>query len=143
MSEMKSPDAAYVRELVDLAVEELLTMPKDEFAKLVAESGTTVDALADAARSVDAQAIAIAGKEKLRCARQSLRTRREGAQIPTSLRDPQRARDYVRRLAASSSLMREKLTLAARSGTALSDRDVQSIIEDLASLGDLPDVEST
>jgi len=141
MNSTKSTDTACVRELVDMAINELLTMPKDEFRALIADNRLDIEALANEARAIATRAVTMEGKRKLQCARASLTVHRKPTQLPATLQDPSRAREYVRRIASSSALMREKLTLAARSGTALSDRDVQSILEDLASLGDLPEID--
>jgi hypothetical protein len=137
MSNTKHEQLAIV---ADLVAEEILSLTDDE----VRAWSENIEGDAEKIKSIYSRAVDAVGKRRMVAAR---RQALNGAltvvgTVPLRLQSREEARKHVSELVASSPLMQEKLTLAARSGTALSDSDMQSLLEDLAALGAFQDLDA-
>jgi hypothetical protein len=92
---------------------------------------------ADRLRTLFRQAVAKKGKQLMQRARGEVHA---GQQRPAAKSlSIEKARALLLKAADNDPGLRQRLTLAARNGEALSDRDIQSLVEDLRTLGAFPE----
>jgi hypothetical protein len=119
----------------------VLDASDDELEAAARQAGLELGGAAERGRRAYSRALTSVGKSKMRLAKAGLKAARPVVAVPSALRDPANARAFVDQLikqSPESSAAREKLTLAARSGTSMTDEDIQSLLDDLARLGELP-----
>lgn len=135
----KSKDPRYqLLRLSDLLIEDLLaTSDADLLATTTPEASKYAG---DRAKNALKRAQQIVGQKRLQAARDAVANSKEIIN-DASIRsiDIAKARQLLENLAANDSIFKNKITLAARNLRDISDSEVLSIIEDLRSLGALPD----
>jgi len=126
--------------LRDALVEDILNTADEEILAEATENYSDPDAVADRMRDLVNRAILDAGKAAMAKARSAVR---EDARQSTSnvVHLPvERKRALVNKALSDDPGLSQKLTAAARKGEELSERDLDSILEDLRELGVIDEV---
>lgn len=141
MSTDRKATRAELLQVAEFLSDLVLDATDDELEAAARRAGIELGGAAESGRVAYSRALTSAGKSRMRLAKAGMQAAKPAAVVPSALRDPANARSFVKRLierSPESSAARDKLTLAARSGTAMTDEDIQSLLEDLARLGELP-----
>jgi hypothetical protein len=123
--------------LAEAMIEDLMQLSDDELLRELREDGEDVAGLSDDVAAIITAAAASHGKNLMARARANLdaaRTSRGGGAVGNVLSLDEKRR-VVARFAANDASLKDKLTMAARSGHALTESDLNSLLEDLYDLG--------
>lgn len=131
------PDPALHRLLDELA-DDLMNLSDAELLAELAADGLDVDADAAAARSAIAGGVARAGQARLAAARTAVSRDRKARVVRPPLRADRR--DVVlARFANDDPKLKSRLTMAARKGEGVSEKEINAILDDLRELGAIDD----
>lgn len=133
MTGKKGPDHAFQRLLDELA-EDVMGMTNAELLAELAEEGTDPPAEIQAGRDAIAAAIARAGRERLRAARAAVDHDRTARVVRLPVSGDQRAA-VLARFANDDAKLKARLTMAARKGEGMTEKEMDSILQDLRELG--------
>lgn len=121
--------------LADSLVEDILSVSDEDILAEAAEDYGDAEAAAEHVRGLIHQAVLESSKSRLAAAREAYQKGRERAR-PNVLNLPYaEKRAIVDGFVASDSQLKAKLTLAARKGQQLSERDLDSMLDALLELG--------
>jgi t-SNARE complex subunit (syntaxin) len=123
-----------MRKISDLFIEDLLLTSDSD----ILSENPSKDA-GEKAKVAYAQALKLAGKNRIQAARNAIDGEKVQSQVLAKGMDIGKARQILEKLAANDSEFQKKVTLAARNLRDISDAEVLSIILDLQRLGALPD----
>lgn len=131
------PDPALNRLLDELA-DDLMNLSDAELLAELAVDGLDVDAEVAAARDAIAGGVARAGQLRLAEARAAVSRDRKARVVRMPLRADQR--DIVlARFANDDPKLKSRLTMAARKGEGITEREMDAILDDLRELGVIDD----
>ncbi len=126
--------------LRDELAADVLSATDDEIFAETRELEIDPEAAANRVASLLQRAIFDAGRQKLAAARAELDSQ-QAKSGRIRIIDISRARNILDDAAQRNPEIRQRLTLAARNGEALSDGDIQSLVEDLLDLGIVDDMD--
>lgn len=132
-----TPDPTLNRLLDELA-DDLMNLSDAELLSELAEDGIDVDAEARAAREAIAGGEVRAGKLRLAAARIAVDRDRKARVVRVPLHIDRRG-EVLARFANDDAKLKSRLTMAARKGEGLTEKEVDSILEDLRELGAIDD----
>lgn len=112
-----------------------MTTTDEEIIAELKAAGDDPEVVAARMRDVVQRAVVSSGKDRMAAAKTQLRSQ-QSKPLPVTPIDIARARRLLQTAAAKDTDLR--LTLAARNGEAMSDSDIQSLVQDLIDLGLLP-----
>ena len=138
MSQSDRPVPPIVR-LADELVADIMSMSDAELVAEVGKGGLSPDREAERTRSIISGVIAQAGKARLKAAREKIdgsRTSFRGQIHQLPLRD--RAAVLVR-FANDDAKLKSRLTMAARNGEGVTEKEMDDILADLRELGAIDD----
>ena len=140
MTDRKKQEDGPLDRLTDALVDDILGASDAEILAEAAELGDDPTQIASDMRTRLETAILHAGKARMLAARKALVSDRQrvGTVTPSNAAEARRRYD---KLVASDASLASKLTLAARKGEGQSQRDIESMIEDMAELGAFDDDE--
>lgn len=124
--------------LADALVEHILNTTDEDLLAEVSADGDDPDKVADHLRALYDKTYTGLAKRKLISAQDAVRKEGERHVIKSSVSSLD-ARRKLKAAIEQSPDLAENLTLAARNGDQLSDRDIEGILEDLRDLGVLDD----
>ena len=124
--------------LTDALVEDLLNTTDEDLLAEVSDDGDDPEKIADHLLALYDRTCSSDAKQKLIAAQKAVREegQRHVARSSVSTLD---ARRQLKAAIEQNPNLEENLTLAARNGDELSDRDIEGILEDLRDLGVLDD----
>lgn len=131
------PDPA-LRRLLDELSDDLMNLSDAELLAELATDGLDVDAEAAAARSAIAGGVARAGQARLAAARTAVSRDRKARVVRPPLRVDRRDA-VLARFANDDLKLKSRLTMAARKGEAISEKEMDAILDDLRELGAIDD----
>lgn len=131
----KAPEDQLSR-LREQLVEDVMSTTDEEIVAELKAAGDDPEVVAARMRDVVQRAVIVSGKVRMAAAKTQLRSQ-QSKPMPVTPIDIARARRLLQTAAAKDNDLR--LTLAARNGEAMSDSDVQSLVQDLIDLGLLTD----
>lgn len=131
------PDPALNRLLEEL-VDDLMNLSDAELLAELAADGLDVDAEAAAARDAIAGGVVRAGQLRLATARAAVSRDRKARLVRTPLRADRRDA-VLARFANDDSKLRSRLTMAARKGEGIAEKEMDAILDDLRELGVIDD----
>jgi hypothetical protein len=124
--------------LIGTLAEDTLETPDNEIIAEVVEDYGDPSVIADRMRAVIDKATLASGKAKMAQAKEAVQAyRKRAGAIGTHQMTLTQKRQLVERAIARDRSLEEKLTLAARKGEVLSERDIDGMLEDLRELGAL------
>ena len=134
MSTSRKPTASQELEHIeDALVESLLSAAGQELRDEIAAAGSDPDAcIADVEKAI-ASARAESARRNLESARAALAAWRAKDRSAGDI-ERERAKARLQRLRSNDSALDSKMTMAARKGEGLSERDLEGLIEDMAEL---------
>lgn len=140
MTEKKNPDREGLDRLADALIDDILNASDEEILEEFRENGGDPEQLAADMLALFERSVMIANKRHLTEARAGATADRAAADSRKKLAMPVNIEEMRRQLRAvkSDPNAPEKLTLAARKESELSDADIVSLMEDLFELGALP-----
>lgn len=124
--------------LLDELVTDLTGLSDMELVSELAADGLDVEAEAAAARSAIADGIAQAGRSRLAVARDAVSRDRKARIVRPPLRPEQRGA-ILARFANDDPKLKSRLTMAARNGEGITEKEMDSILDDLRDLGAIDD----
>lgn len=124
--------------LTDALVEEILETSDDDLIAEIEAEGDDPKTIADYMRSLYERAFSNTAKTKLIAAKAAVEQQRKTT-APVVCMSNIDARKKFNSIVERRPNLMKKLTLAARNGEELSDRDIQGFLEDLNELGALGD----
>ena len=123
-----------LHQLIDELTEDLMKLSDAELLAEMEAEGLDAEAEAQAARDAIAAGIARAGRERLAAARAAVDRDRTARVV----RSPVPATLYatiLARFANDDAKLKARLTMAARNGDGLTEKEAESLLEDLRELG--------
>jgi hypothetical protein len=139
MNVKPTPSDDQLARLRDELVADVMKTTDEQILEETRLRGIDPAAAAEHVRSLILEAIVKSGKQRMQEARASLQASKQARSVQSPVIDIQRARALLNIAAANDPELQQRLTLAARNGEGLSDRDIQDLVEDLRALGVLPD----
>jgi hypothetical protein len=123
--------------LTDALIQDLLQASDGELIEEVREDGEDAQVVSDRVAAIITAAVAKQGKAALARARNELQAARirKSAIGSTGILSLNEKRRIVARFAARDAQLRDKLTMAARSGQEPTESDLDSLLQDLRDLG--------
>jgi len=131
------PDPA-LRRLLDELADDLMSLSDAELLAELATDGLDVDAEAAAARNAIAGGVAHAGQARLAAARTAVSRDRKARVVRQPLRADRRDA-VLARFANDDPKLKSRLTMAARKGEVVSEKEMDAILDDLRELGAIDD----
>jgi len=131
------PDPALHRLLDELA-DDLMNLSDAELLAELAADGLDVEAEAAAARSAIAGGVARVGQARLAAARRAVSRDRKARVVRPPLRADRREA-VLTRFANDDPKLKGRLTMAARKGEGVSEKEIDAILDDLRELGAIDD----
>lgn len=131
------PDPALHRLLNELA-DDLMNLSDAELLAELAADGLDVNAEAAAVRSAIAGGVARAGQTRLAAARAAVIRERKARVVRPPLRTDRRDA-VLARFAHDNPKLKSRLTMAARKGEGVSEKEMDAILDDLRELGAIDD----
>ena len=126
--------------LTDSLVEDILSMSDAEILAEATEEHDDVDTAVARVRGIISGAIAKSGKAKMQAARKALEETRDRGSRGSVFQLPfAEKRVLLERLGARDSTIGEQLTMAARKGGEMTEKDVDAILDALLELGAIDD----
>lgn len=127
-----------LHQLLDELADDLMNLSDAELLAELAADGLDVDAEAGGARSAIADGVARAGQARLAVARAAVSRDRKARVVRLPL--PADRRDAVlARFANDDPKLKSRLTMAARNGEGVSEKEIDAILDDLRELGAIDD----
>lgn len=123
--------------LADALVEDILNTPNEDILAEFRQTEDDPERHAADMRALFEKSFVAANKQRLAAARVGVAASRRPTVSPAPVTDIARARALLR-AALDAPDVQQKLTLAARKESELSDSDLHSILDDLRELGVLP-----
>ncbi len=121
---------------VDRRLEEIDALSDEELLAEAREAGEDPEGVASELRSLIADLIKEQAQERLKSARTSLDARRMASSGGTAdILSFEKKQAILEGFAENDGRLRERLTMAARKGEGASEREVDSILQDLRDLG--------
>jgi len=133
----EKPDPALNRLLDELA-NDLMNLSDAELLAELAADGLDVDAEATAARGAIAAGVVRAGQLRLAAARAAVSRDRKARVVRTPLRTDRRDAALAR-FANDDPKLKSRLTMAARKGEGITEKEMDAILDDLRELGAIDD----
>lgn len=134
MSAGKDRDA--MLSFVDRCLNEIDALSDEELLAEAREAGQDPERVADELRSLISDLIKEQAKERLKSARALLNSRRAAPAVETAnVLSFEKKQAILQGFADNDGRLRERLTMAARKGEGASEREVDSILQDLRDLG--------
>lgn len=131
---LKDRDA--VLNFVDRRLEEIDALSDDEIVAEAREAGEDPEQVAGELRSLINDLIREQAKERLKAARASLDAKRTTKSSGSAnVLSFERKQAILKGFAENDGRLRERLTMAARNGEGATEREVDSILQDLRDLG--------
>lgn len=124
--------------LLDEMADDLLNLSDAELLAELAADGLDVDAEAAAARSAIAGGVARAGQVRLAAARTAVSRDRKARVVRPPLRADRRDA-VLAHFANDDPKLKSRLTMAARKGEGVSEKEMDAILDDLRELGAIDD----
>lgn len=137
MTADRKKDRDALDRLADVFVEDILNTPDDDILAEFRQTDGEPERHAVDMRALFEKSLVAANKRRLAAARVGVAASRRTTGSPTLVTDIAKARGQLRATLDASDVQ-QKLTLAARKESELSDADVLSILNDLRELGVLP-----
>ena len=136
----KSKDPRFqLLRLSDLLIEDLLLSSDADLLETMSKSGSA-GSPGDKAKNAFRRAQQVVGQKKLLAARAAIDSKKvDSENISRQSINIPKARLFLQKLATNDPLFQNKITLAARNLSDISDAEILSIIEDLKRLGALPE----
>lgn len=131
------PDPALNRLLDELA-DDLMNLSDAELLAELTADGLDVEAEALAARDAIAGGVARAGQLRLAAARAAVSRDRKARVVRTPLRADRRDA-VLARFASNDPKLKNRLTMAARKGEGITEKEMDAILDDLRELGAIDD----
>ncbi len=135
MTNAKQNEHADLTALTDMFVEDILAATNEEILSELGDTPERQQARISDSRAFLDSVVEQSGKSKLASAKEAVEADRQRPQKVISL-SPAELRARFAEFVARDPELAEKMTLAARSGEELSDRDILGILQDLEELGE-------
>ncbi len=119
--------------IVDLMVDDVLETSNEEILQEVSEENRDVKAEAQRVHALIQEAVFEHNKSKLEEAKKQVKTHKSRSRLQLRVAGIDKKRELLRNLNANDNMVH--LTMAARKEEELSDRDIESVLQNMLELG--------